>query len=423
MIGLVDGNNFYVSCERVIDPKLNGRPVAVLSNNDGCCVAMSPEFKALGIPRGTPYYQLKGREFPKGDLIFRSSNYELYGDMSRRIIAVLRERAVDVEQYSIDEAFIYPPSAEFDNLLEYGKSIRAQILQWIGIPCGVGFAKTKTLAKLANHIGKKRPEGVFVMPDDPTDILAKLPADEVWGVGRRLPAKLRAERIMTARDLRDAPDDVVRSVGGVTLLRTAMELRGIPCNQDRDNNDDPDSVSCSRSFGVQITTMDALMESIASFTAQAATKLRRHGMLAAGCNVYAQVAVPGMFEGGGGWNSSFCGYTVTFPEPTDATNVMVRAIRERIGSLFVNGAKYRKSGIVFFGLEKAGAAYQADLFAPAVKHGKSRLYEVVDALNAKLGKGKVFTAAEGVGKPSWAMKRAKLSPRATTKWDELLTVR
>ena len=423
MIGLVDGNNFFVSCERVVNPKLNGKPVAVLSNNDGCCVARSYEFKALGIPMGTPYYQLKDREYPRGDLIFCSSNYELYGDLSRRIIAVLRERAVEVEQYSIDEAFIHPPTTEYGNLMEYGKNIRAQILQWVGIPCGVGFAKTKTLAKIANHIGKKRPEGVFVMPDDPTDILAKLPTDEVWGVGRRLPVKLRAERIHTAKDLRDAPDDVIRSVGGVTLLRTATELRGIVCNQDRDYNADPDSISCSRSFGEQITTMEALMESIASFTAQAATKLRKHGMLAAGCNVYAQVAKPGMFENGGGWDDSFYGYTVAFPEPTDATNVMTKAIHEQIASLCVKGAKYRKSGIVFFGLEKAGAAYQADLFAPAVKHEKSKLYKTIDALNAKLGKGKVFSAAEGVGKPAWAMKRSKLSKRAMTNWDELLTVR
>ena len=422
MIGLVDGNNFYVSCERVVNPKLNGKPVAVLSNNDGCCVAMSPEFKALGIARGTPYYQLKDREVPKGDLIFRSSNYELYGDMSRRIIAVLRERAVDVEQYSIDEAFIWPPSTEFDNLMAYGKSVRAQILQWVGIPCGVGFAKTKTLAKIANHIGKKRPEGVFVMPDDPTEILAKLPTDEVWGIGRRLPVKLRAERIHTAKDLRDAPDDVIRSVGGVTLLRTATELRGMPCNQERDYDADPESVSCSRSFGEQVTTMDALMESIASFTAQAATKLRRHGMLATGCNVYAQVAKPGMFENGGGWDSSFYGYTVTFAEPTDATNVMLKAIRQGVDSLFIRGARYRKSGIVFFGLEKAGSAYQLDLFSTA-KREKSTLYKTIDALNAKLGKGKVFSAAEGVGTPSWHMRRSKLSKRATTNWNELLTVR
>ena len=422
MIGLVDGNNFFVSCERVVDPKLNGKAVAVLSNNDGCCVARSNEFKALGIPMGTPYFKLKDRE-ATGELIFRSSNYELYGDISRRIISILRGVAVDVEQYSIDEAFIYPPTTECQNLVEYGKRIRSRILQWVGIPCGVGFAPTKTLAKIANHIGKKSASGVFVMPDDPTDILAKLPTDEVWGVGRRLPVKLRAERIHTAKDLRDAPDDIIRRVGGVTLLRTATELRGISCNQERDYNADPDSVSCSRSFGEQVTTMDALMESIASFTAQAATKLRKHGLLASGCNVYAQVATAGMFENGNGWDNSFYGYTVSFDRPTDATNEMLKAIREGIGSLFVKGAKYRKSGIVFFGLEKAGAAYQADLFAPTEKREKSKLYETIDALNAKLGKGKVFSAAEGIGNPSWKMKRSKLSKRATTNWDELLTVR
>ena len=221
LVGLVDGNNFFVSCERVVDPKLNGRPVAVLSNNDGCCVSRSNEFKALGIPMGTPYFKLKDRE-ATGELVFRSSNYELYGDLSRRIVAILREMAVEVEQYSIDEAFVYPPTTEYAGLTDYGRRIRARILQWVGIPCGVGFAKTKTLAKIANHIGKKTKEGVFVMPDDPTDILAKLPTDEVWGVGRRLPVKLRAERILTAKDLRDAPDDVIRSVGGIGAKPWAM---------------------------------------------------------------------------------------------------------------------------------------------------------------------------------------------------------
>ena len=227
MIGLVDGNNFFVSCERVFNRRLLGRPVAVLSNNDGCCVARSNEFKALGIPMGTPYFQLKARE-ATGELSFCSSNYELYGDMSRRIISILREEAVDVEQYSIDEAFIYPPTTAAEDYPAYGRRLRAKILRWVGIPCGVGFAPTKTLAKIANHIGKKRPEGVFLMPDDPTEILVSLPVDEVWGVGRRLPVKLRVERILTAQHLRDAPGATIRAVGGVTLLRTAMELRGVP---------------------------------------------------------------------------------------------------------------------------------------------------------------------------------------------------
>ena len=415
MIGLVDVNNCFVSCERVFNRSLVGRPVAVLSNNDGCCVARSNEFKALGIAMGTPYFQLKDRE-KSGELVFCSSNYELYGDMSRRLISILRDEALDVEQYSIDEAFIMPPNNPDLGYAEYGKRLRAKILRWIGLPCGIGFAPTKTLAKIADHIAKKRPEGVFVLPEDPTDILADLPSDEVWGVGRRLVVKLRAERIFTAKDLRDARDDVIRSVGGVTLLRTAQELRGIPSNDDRDYDADPDSVSCSRSFGEPVTTLEGIAESLASFTAQAATKLRKHGLLASGCNVYAQI-----FHSGGG--GDFLGRTVMFPAPTDATNEMLKAIREEVDSLYIPGTRYRKTGVVFFGLEKVGSARQLDLFSPVEKAEASPLYKAIDALNKRYGKGKVFSAAEGLGDRSWKMKRGKLSKRPTTRWDELMVVR
>ena len=421
MIGLVDGNNFFVSCERVFNRRLVGRPVAVLSNNDGCCVSRSNEFKALGIPMGTPYFQLKDRE-ASGEISFCSSNYELYGDMSRRIISILREEAVDVEQYSIDEAFICPPTTAAADYLAYARRLRAKILRWVGIPCGVGFATTKTLAKIANHIGKKSSDGVFLMPDDPTEILDRLPVNEVWGVGRRLPAKLRAERILTARHLRDAPDDTIRSVGGVTLLRTAMELRGVPCCEERDYEGNPDTVSCSRSFGTPATTLEAIEESIASFAAQAAVKLRRHGLLASGCNIYAQV-----FASGGG--GDFICRTVSFPTPTDATNEMLRAFRPEIAALFTPGLRYRKTGVVFFGLEKPGTPHQMDLFSSATSstssapRSQSSLYKAVDALNARYGKGKVFSAAEGIGPRKWQMKRSKLSRCPTTRWDELLTVR
>ena len=415
MIGLVDVNNCFVSCERVFNRSLVGRPVAVLSNNDGCCVARSNEFKALGIAMGTPYFQLKDRE-KSGELVFCSSNYELYGDMSRRLISILRDEALDVEQYSIDEAFILPPNNPDLGYAEYGKRLRAKILRWIGLPCGIGFAPTKTLAKIADHIAKKRPEGVFVLPDDPTDILADLPSDEVWGVGRRLVVKLRAERIFTAKDLRDARDDVIRSVGGVTLLRTAQELRGIPSNDDKDYDADPDSVSCSRSFGEPVTTLEGIAESLASFTAQAATKLRKHGLLASGCNVYAQI-----FHSGGG--GDFLGRTVMFPAPTDATNEMLKAIREEVDALYIPGTRYRKTGVVFFGLEKVGSARQLDLFSPVERAEASPLYKAIDALNKRYGKGKVFSAAEGLGDRSWKMKRGKLSKRPTTRWDELMTVR
>ena len=426
MIGLVDGNNFFVSCERVFNRRLVGRPVAVLSNNDGCCVARSNEFKALGIPMGTPYFQLRGRE-RSGEIDFCSSNYELYGDMSKRIISILHDEALDVEQYSIDEAFIYPPlraegtgeqgtGDRNDWLIEYGKRLRAKILRWVGIPCGVGFAPTKTLAKIANHIAKKQPDGVFVLPEDPTDILASLPADEVWGVGRRLAEKLRADQIFTAKDLRDASDRTIRYIGGVTLLRTAFELRGEPCNDDKAYDADPDSVSCSRSFGEPVTTLEGLEESIASFTAQAATKLRKHKMLAAGCNVYAQI-----FRSGGGGDCIV--RTVMFTTPTDATNEMLNAIRPEIPALFLPGTRYRKTGVMFFGLEKVGTARQMDLFSPPVESKASPLYKTIDALNARYGKGKVFSASEGIGEKSWKMKRSKLSKRSSTRWDELMVVK
>ena len=415
MIGLVDGNNFFVSCERVFNRRLVGRPVAVLSNNDGCCVSRSNEFKALGIPMGTPYFQLKGRE-ASGELSFCSSNYELYGDLSRRIVSILRDEAFDVEQYSIDEAFIYPPTTASDDYLAYGRRLRAKILRWVGIPCGIGFAPTKTLAKIANHIGKKRSDGVFLLPDDPTEILASLPTGEVWGVGRRLPAKLRAARILTAQQLRDAPDETLRAIGGVTLLRTAMELRGVPCHEERDYDAAPDTVSCSRSFGTPATTLEALEESMASFAAQAAAKLRRHGLLASGCNIYAQI-----FAAGGG--GDFVERTVMFPAPTDATNEILRAFRPEVSALYAPGLRYRKTGIVFFGLEKPGTPRQTDLFDTTPATERSRLYKAVDAINARYGKGKVFSAAEGIGPRPWQMKRSKLSRRPTTRWDELLTVR
>ncbi|MBO5775443.1 MAG: Y-family DNA polymerase [Kiritimatiellae bacterium] len=417
MIGLVDGNNFFVSCERVFNRRLVGRPVAVLSNNDGCCVARSNEFKALGIPMGTPYFKLKHRE-KSGEISFCSSNYELYGDMSNRIISILREEAVDVEQYSIDEAFIYPPTTAAADYISYGKHLRAKVLKWVGIPCGVGFAPTKTLAKIANHIAKKQPDGVYLLPDDPTEILANLPCSEIWGIGRHLAPKLKAERILTAQHLRDASNDTLRAIGGVTLLRTAIELRGVSCHEERDYDADPDSISCSRSFGEPATTLEALAESLASFSAQAASKLRRHGLLAAGCNIYAQIFA----DGGGG---ECIGRTIVFATPSDATNEILRAISQEVKYLYNPCVRYRKTGIVFFGLEKPGTAHQIDLFPLSSSQlpNPSSLDKAVDTLNARFGKGKIFSAAEGIGKKSWHMKREKLSPRPTTRWDELMRVR
>ena len=416
MIGLVDGNNFFVSCERIFDPALEGKPVAVLSNNDGCCISRSNEFKALNIPMGTPYFQLR-HLIRKHGLIFRSSNYALYGDISRRVISVLGEFVPHVEQYSIDEAFIHPElpdSADFDAL---GKKIRETLLRWVGVPCGVGFAPTKTLAKIANHIGKKNPSGIFVMPKECSAVLQRTLVSEVWGVGRRLAPKLEALGIRTAFDLAERDPAELKKRFSVLLAKTALELRGQRCIAAEDPEELSQSISCSRSFGHPVTTLEELEESVATYTAKAAEKLRKEGQRAAGANVYFQIypenasALPGRI------NST----TVSFEFPTDDTGVMMKVIRPKLKGLFLPGRRYKKSGVLFFGLESASTA-PADLFAPEVQQGNSQLFQLVDKVNAKYGRGTLFTLGEGTSK-SWQMKRTLLSPDYTTNWDQLLKVK
>ena len=418
MYGLIDGNNFFVSCERVFDPKLEGKPVAVLSNNDGCCVSRSNEFKALKIPMGTPYFQLKPMIAEYG-LILKSSNYELYGDLSRRVIAVLGTFSQDVEQYSIDEAFIGVSMTDPDELFEFGRKVRATILKWVGIPCGVGFAPSKTLAKIANHIGKKEPAGVFVMPSDPSPILDSLPVSEVWGVGRKLAPKLQRIGIRTAGQLAAADEKFLLERFPVTLARTARELRGESVIGPEDPEKLSGSITCSRSFGRPVVDFEELTQSVSSYTAQAAEKLRREDQTAAGVNVYfiyypeyAPDPLPG------GWSST----TVTFDSPTASTGAMISQILPRLRKIFIPGRRYKKSGVMFFGLEPA-SNLQPDLFAdPAEREKERRLSAALDGINRRFGRGTVFHLAEGLKKP-WAMRRELLTPCCTTRWDELPLVK
>ncbi len=417
MIGLVDGNNFYVSCERIFDPTLEGKPVAVLSNNDGCVISRSAEFKALGIPMGTPFFQLKPLMADRG-LILKSSNYALYGDISRRVIAILRDFTPDVEQYSIDEAFIrveLPAGADY---FEFGRKIRRTLLKQIGIPCGIGFAATRTLAKIANHIGKKEPDGVFVMPEDPHPVLDQLPVSEVWGIGHRLAPKLERLGIRTAWQLSCRDVSAMQKKFSVSLGRTILELRGISCIEGNPAEEPSRSISCSRSFGYPVVDFDELCESIAAYTAGAAEKLRRERLLAAGVNVYFQMYPeygPVRREGG-----MSCG-TIVFPEPTDDTGKMMTAVKPELRKMFIAGRRYKKSGVVFFGLESS-LDRQQDLFSASQQGEASELYRVVDLLNAKFGRGTIFLMGEGIRKP-WRMRRELLSPGYTTNWGELLNVK
>jgi DNA polymerase V len=421
MIALVDANSFYVSCERVFDPRLEGRPVAVLSNNDGCVISRSAECKALGVEMGTPYFKLRERAKELG-LVFRSSNYELYGDLSARIVQTLGTFTPDVEQYSIDEAFLHlslPADTDWDAL---GAAIRARVLRWTGIPCGVGFAPTRTLAKIANHLGKRRPGGVFAMPADPAPLLAKLPVEEVWGVGRRLAERIRRAGVRDAWTFATRPPEFFRrNRFAVTVERTALELRGVPATgADPIDRENPQSINVSRMFGRPVAALAELEEALAAHASAAAEKLRRAGSVAAGANVYVQECAP---PGSGGWTDEswwtpFETTTVAFPAPTAATPAILAAIRPAAARLFAAGRRYRRAGVLLCGIEPASGA--ADLFAgdPSETKG-AKLSAALDAVNAKFGRGTVFLAASGTKRP-WKMKRDMLSPCPTTRWSDIL---
>ncbi len=425
MIALVDANNFYVSCERVFDPRLEGQVVAVLSNNDGCVISRSAECKALKIEMGTPYFKLK----KWSGLVFRSSNYELYGDMSARIAATLGTFTPDVEQYSIDEAFLHFGGTAPANLVggweALGRIIHARVKRWTGIPCGVGFAKTRTLAKIANHIGKKLPGSVFVMPEDASGILEGLPVEEVWGVGRRLSERLNRWGIRTAGELaRCGREFFHRGRFAVTLERTAMELRGIPATEaDPLEKEDMQSVGVSRMFGAPVEDLDGMEEAASAYAASAAAKLRKAGMVASVANVYVQECAP---PGTGGWNDAnwwtpFLTVTVSFAAPTSATPDILSVVRPAVRRLFVSGKRYRRAGVLLCGLERAGQAM--DLFhGDPMKRPAAKISAVADAINARFGRGTLFFAAEGTER-RWKMKREMLSGCPTTRWAEVLVVK
>ena len=424
MIALVDANNFYVSCERAFDPRLEGRPVAVLSNNDGCVISRSAECKALGVEMGTPYFKLR-ESAKKLGLVFKSSNYELYGDLSSRIVQTLGTFTPDVEQYSIDEAFLHLSLPADTDWAALGATIRARVLRWVGIPCGVGFAPTRTLAKIANHVGKKKPGGVFVMPDDPAPLLSKLPVEEIWGVGRRLAERIRRAGVSDAWTLATRPPDFFRRHRfAVTVERTALELRGVPATDaDPVDRENPQSINVSRMFGRPVEKLAELEEALAAHASAAAEKLRRAGSVAAGANVYVQECAP---PGTGGWNdrnwwTPFLSATVAFPAPTAATPAILAAIRPAAARLFAKGRRYRRAGVLLCGIEKAAGA--ADLFAGDPSETKeAKLSAALDAVNARFGRGTVFLAASGTSRP-WKMKRDLLSPCPTTRWSDVLVAK
>jgi DNA polymerase V len=417
IVALVDCNNFYVSCERVFDPKLEGKPVVVLSNNDGCVVARSDEAKALGIPAGVAAFKI-GDLIGSGKVYALSSNYALYGDMSQRVMETLAQFTPEIEVYSIDEAFLNLSGFDPGAITGYACTIRATVKRWTGMPVSIGIGETKTLAKIAGRFAKKsrKSPGVVNLAASPyqESALAATAVGDVWGVGRQYVRFLNKNGIMTALDLRNATDVWVKKHMGVVGLRMVKELRGISCLSLELCPPGKKEMCVSRSFGQPVKTRTAMQEAIATYTSRAAEKLRKQRFAAGALMVF---MMTNRFSDGPQYANST---VMELPVPTDCTHELIRYALRGTDTIFREGYRFNKAGVVLTGLVPKGEV-QTDLFHTFDHVSAGRLMEALDRINTRLGPGTLKYAAVGLHQ-NWATKFKRRSPRYTTRWDELPVV-
>lgn len=419
-IALVDVNNFYASCERLFRPDLKGVPIVVLSNNDGCVVARSAEAKRLGIKMGVPFFQIREVYEEQGGIWF-SSNYALYGDMSNRVMTTLESMAPTVEVYSIDEAFVELSESWAGDLLAYGRQVRQRVQQWTGLTVGVGIAPTKTLAKLANYAAKRWPAtgGVVDLRDEGrrAKLMAITPVEEVWGIGRKLTAKLTTQGINTVADLVAADPKSLRSRYGVVVERTVQELRGIPCADLEPLPQAKQQIICSRSFGERITELGPMQQALAGYMERAAEKLRAEGQRCRHVTLFIRSSP---FSERETYYSNQI--STRLQTPTSDTRDLLALVEPLLRRIWRDDVRYMKGGVMLADFTSA-SMHQGDLFADRQQDPRSEaLMKVIDQINqGRLGK--VYFAARGRGTKEWTMKREQLSPRYTTVLTELPIVR
>jgi DNA polymerase V len=419
---LIDGNNFYASCEAALDPAVAGRPLVVLSNNDGCIVSRSAEARALGIAMGTPYFQARpGLE--RHGVIVRSSNYGLYADMSQRLMASLESWVEELEIYSIDEAFgrLHRPTDDGD-LTAWGQELRHQIGRHLGLPVAVGIASTKVLAKIANRIAKRDLShgGVFDLGQvsDPDPWLEAIAIEDVWGIGRRLSRWCRLRGIANARDLRDMPSGELRHRCGVVGVRLQQELRGHGCLPLISLPPARQETCVSRSFSEPVSSLEGLRQAIATYLSRACEKLRRQGQRAGSVTVFVRSSP---FNGTRFYANAA---TVALPLPSNDTAVLLAAALPLAERLFRPHKPLQKAGVLLQDLQPV-ELLQHHLLVPlpeAEQRRREALMATVDGLNRRYGSGTVQWAACGL-RPSWAMRRSRLSRAATTRLGDVPVVR
>jgi DNA polymerase V len=433
MYALVDGNNFYVSCERVFRPSLNDRPVIVLSNNDGCAIARSNEAKALGIKMGEPWFKIRHLEEQAG-LVALSANFTLYGDMSDRMMSLAAGLGPTQEIYSIDESFIGLHGVRGD-LVERAWKIRARINQWIGIPCGIGIAPTKTLAKLANHIAKTAERKPGSYPDELATVcdLSRLGADqlravmtstdvgEVWGIGRQICAQLKERGVKSVQDFVDLPCAVVRGTWGVVLERSWRELKGEACIEFADMPAPKKQIACTRSFGQLVTGLGELQEAISEFTSRAAEKLRKQRHLAGQVLVFARTSP---FRDGPRFSKSV---VVPLVRPSADTSELANAAVTGLRSIYEPGFQLAKAGVMLLDLVP-DTFVQGELdweVAASDQRDRAKLMRAMDDVNDRFGRRTLLLGSSGLtqGADTWGMRQVRRTPCYTTRWCDVPTVR
>jgi len=419
MIALVDCNNFYVSCERVFNPSLKHIPVVVLSNNDGCVVSRSNEAKALGIKVGTPYFQCE-KLFALHGGVALSSNYTLYADFSNRIMQLLSAWSPDVEVYSIDEAFVLLDGLTDGSSETAARRLRAHILQATGIPVSIGIARTKTLAKVANHIAKRNldRQGVCVLDNevDIAEVLKVFPVREIWGIGPALARRLKRRNIYTALELCRMPTVRVKKVLAITGVRTVMELRGVRCLSFNEEHIDKKGICNSRSFGRPVYTLHELHEALAQYVGRAAEKVRAQRSVVGYLQVYITTKrfnTEHIYYNSAGKN---------IDPPTAYTPVLVTIAQELLTAVYKEGYAYQKVGVLLSELQPEGNN-QAQLFSPTYESTdkQKELMGVMDQINRVMDTHTVYFASQGI-KKDWRMRQCYRSQRFTTAWNELLVV-
>lgn len=430
LYALVDGNNFYASCERIFRPSLNGKPVVVLSNNDGCAIARSNEAKALGIAMGAPWFKIQHMQESHG-LVALSANFPLYGDLSDRMMSLVAGLGHRQEIYSIDESFVDLSGVRGD-LLRRSRIVRERVLQWVGIPCCIGIGQTKTLAKLANHIAKnaERKPGSYpeelaqvcnlaAMDRDMLDaVLSATAVEEVWGVGRRIAAQLKEGGIHSVLDLSRMDLATVRRHWSVVLERTVRELQGQPCVGLEDTAPDKQEIACTRSFGSPVSALGDLSEAVSEFASRAAEKLRRQNGQANQVLTFVRTSP---FRDDPQYSRSI---VVPLRRPTSNTSWIVEAALAGLRCIYKPDFLYAKAGVMLLELQPASVQQSELDLEPDEAPDPARLMDTLDGLNRRYGRGTVLLASTGLAGEQrlWSMKQERRTPQYTTRWEDMPVV-